>query len=112
MKLRGEARLKKALKAKRVDAGVRQEAVDFGRAVVATGATLTAAAQRLGMKPNTLHRWHQLAGEAGPRFLEVAGPVQVEGLEVVWPSGHTIRVGGGNVQAVFMALEATCCRQG
>ncbi len=113
MKLKTETRLKRALRAKKFDAGLRQDTVEFARAAVATGKTLTEAALRLGMKPNTLHRWHQRAPKnervAAVDFVEVAVGASPDGLEVVWPTGHVIRVGAGDLKAVFMALEATCC---
>lgn len=117
MKLEAEARLKKALRSRRFNAGLRQETVEFARAAVAVGETLTGAARRLGMKPNTLHRWHQQAGKtkapAAVDFVEVVGAAAAtEGLEVVWPTGHVIRVSAGDLKSVFMALEATCCPRG
>ena len=117
MKLEAEARLKQALRSSRFDAGLRQETVEFARAAVAAGETLSWAARRVGMRPNTLHRWHQQAGkrkEPAPiDFVEVAGgAAATEGLEVVWPTGHVIRLGAGDLKTVFMALEATCCPRG
>lgn len=113
MRLKTEARLKKALRSKKVDASLRQDTVEFARAAVAGGKTLTAAAQRLGMKPNTLHRWHQRAPKSqGPAvidFVEVAQQQSAADLEVMWPTGHVIRLGAGDLKTVFMALEATCC---
>jgi hypothetical protein len=114
--LKPEARLKKALQSKKFDAGLREAAVEYGRAAVAAGETLAEAARRLGMKPNTLHRWHQRVGKTkAPKrvdFVEVAGEASGEGFEVVWPTGHLIRVGAGDLKIVFMALEATCCPRG
>lgn len=117
MNLETEARLKRALRSRRLNAGLRQETVEFARSAVAAGETLTWAARRLGMRPNTLHRWHQQAGKSkAPAvidFVEVAGTAAAtEGLEVVWPTGHMIRVCGGDLKTVFMALEATCCPRG
>ncbi len=113
MKLKTEARLKRALRSKRFDAGLRQDTVEFARAAVATGKSLTETALQLGMKPNTLHRWHQRApkneGVAAMNFVEVATGASADGLEVVWPTGHVIRLGAGDLKTVFMALEATCC---
>jgi hypothetical protein len=114
--LKTEATLKRALRSKKADAGLRQDTVEFARAAVAAGKTLTAAAQRLGMKPNTLHRWHQrVPKRKAPTvadFVEVAGVASAAEFEVVWPTGHMIRVGAGDLNTVFMALEATCCPRG
>ena len=115
MKLKNEARLKKALQSKQFDAGLRRAAVEFSREAEAAGETETDAARRLGMKPNTLQRWRQRAGETAPpavNFIEVEGTALVEELEVVWPTGHLIRVGTGDLKSVFLALEATCCPRG
>jgi hypothetical protein len=116
MKLKTEARLKRALRSKKFDVGLRQDTVEFARAAVTTGKTLTEAALRLGMKPNTLHRWHQRAAKneraSAIDFVEVAAGTPADGLEVVWPTGHVIRVGVGDLKTVFMALEATCCPRG
>ena len=113
MKTKTEAELKRALRAKEFDEALREETVKFSQAAVAAGETLSAIAARLGMKPNTLHRWHQRARSAktpAVNFVEVEGvPPSTDGLEVVWPTGHLIRVGAGNLKSVFMALEATCC---
>ena len=115
MKHKMEAELKKALRAKKFDAVLRQRAVEFSREAAASGATVTDTALRLGMKPNTLHRWHQEAGKTKApaiNFVEVAGAPSAEGLEVVWPTGHLVRMGAGDLKAVFSALEATCCPRG
>ena len=115
MKVMTEEELKKALRAKKLDAGLRQKAVEFARAAVAGGATVTGTAARLGMKANTLHRWHQRAAKAklsAVKFIEVAGVPAAEGLEVVWPTGHLVRMSAGDLKSVFMALEATCCPRG
>lgn len=112
MKFKTEAKLKKALLAKKFDAGLRQETVEFSREAAAAGETTTHTALRLGMKPNTLHRWHQRAGKVEKpaiNFVEVEGASSTEGLEVVWPTGHLVRMGTGDLKAVFFALEATCC---
>ncbi len=45
MKLKTETRLKRALRAKKFDAGLRQDTVEFARAAVATGKTLTVSVQ-------------------------------------------------------------------
>lgn len=115
MKLKTEAKLKSALQAKKFDAGLRQETVEFSRERAAAGETVTDTAARLGMKPNTLHRWRQRAGKAevpAINFVEVEGAPSVDGLEVVWPTGHVIRMGAGDLKSVFLALEATCCPRG
>ena len=112
MKFKTEATLKKALRSKRFDAGLRREAVEFSREAEAAGQTATDTARRLGMKPNTLQRWRQRAGKAEApaiNFVEVKGTALAEELEVVWPTGHLIRVGRGDLKSVFLALEATCC---
>jgi hypothetical protein len=112
VKIKTEAELKRALQAKEFDEVLRQETVKYSQAAAAAGETVTAVAARLGMKPNTLHRWHQRARKAeSPAidFVEVEGARSGEGLEVVWPTGHLIRLGSGNLKAVFLALEATCC---
>jgi hypothetical protein len=112
-KLKTEAALKRALRSKKYDPGLRQDTVEFARAAVAAGQTLTGSAVRLGMKPNTLHRWHQRVPKskvpAVADFVEVAAVGSAAQLEVVWPTGHVIRVGAGDLKTVFMALEATCC---
>ena len=115
MKRKTELKLKRALRARKFDAGLRQRAVEFSRDAAASGETVADTARRLGMKPNTLHRWHQRAGKAEApaiNFVEVAGAPSAEGLEVVWPTGHLVRMGGGDLKSVFMALEATCCPRG
>ena len=112
MKIKMEAELKKALRAKKFDKALRQETVKFSQSAAAAGETMTAVAARLGMKPNTLHRWRQLARKAEApaiNFVEFEGVPSAEGLEVVWPTGHLIRMGAGNLKSVFLALEATCC---
>lgn len=51
--------------------------------------------------------------EGAGRLLHASPPCcAVEGLEVVWPTGHVIRMGAGYLKAVFLALEATCCPRG
>ena len=120
MKLKTEAELKKALQTGKFNSGLREATVKFSHEAAATrGETMTETALRLGMKPNTLHRWLQRAragkGEAvSVNFIEVegAGARSTEGVEVVWPSGHLVRMGAGDVKAVFAALEAVCCRRG
>lgn len=114
MKLKTEARLRKALQSRKLDAALRQEAVEFAWAAVAAGETLTLAARRLGMRPNTLHRWHQRARKKSTAvdFVEVEGAPADVGLEVVWPTGHLVRMGAGDLKSVFLALEATCCPRG
>ena len=112
MKFKTEAKLKRALLAKKYDAGLRRETVEFSREAAAAGETMTDTALRLGMKPNTLHRWHQRAGRAEApsiNFVEIEGAPVADGLEVVWPTGHVIRMGAGDLKSVFLALEATCC---
>lgn len=112
MKLKTETELKKALQAKTFDDVLREETVKFSQAATAAGETVTAIAARLGMKPNTLHRWHQRARKVEApaiNFVEVEGASSAEVLEVVWPTGHLIRLGTGDLKAVFLALEATCC---
>ena len=64
MRLKTEVELKRALRAKKFDAELRQQAVEFSRKAGASGESMTDTALRLGMKPNTLHRWHQRAGKA------------------------------------------------
>jgi|CXWL01.1.fsa_nt_gi hypothetical protein len=115
MKLKAEAKLKRALAAGRFDARLRQRALEFSREAAASGETVAGTARRLGMKPNTLHRWHQRAGTASAsaiKFVEVAGVPSTEALEVVWPTGHLVRMGAGDLKSVFTALEATCCPRG
>ena len=115
MKLKIEAKLKRALRAKKFDAALRREAVEFSREAATAGSTVTDTALRLGMKPNTLQRWHQRAGTVkvpAINFVEVEGAPSVEELEVVWPTGHLIRMGTGDLKSVFVALEATCCPRG
>ena len=116
MKFKTEAELKRALLAKKFDAGLREETVRFSHEAAATsGETMTDTALRLGMKPNTLHRWRQRSGKAvapAVNFIEVEGARSTEGLEVVWPTGHLVRMGAGDVKSVFLALEAACCPRG
>jgi transposase-like protein len=113
MKLKLKARLKKAHRSRNYSGGLRQATVQFARAAVASGSTLTEVALELGMKPNTLHRWHQRAAEGKPQgaieFVEVTGVPTGDVVEVVWPTGHLVRLGGANLKSVFQALEATCC---
>lgn len=112
MKSKTEAKLKKALGLKQFDEGLREETVAFSLEAEAVGETATDTARRLGMKPNTLQRWRQRARKApvpAVRFVEVEAVPLAEGLEVVWPTGHLIRVGTADLKAVFSALEATCC---
>ncbi len=116
MKLKTAAGLKKALRAGRFNAELRRRTVEYSReATAASGETMTDTALRLGMKPNTLHRWHQRAGRGEApalNFVEVDGSPSTEGLEVVWPTGHLVRMGAGDLKSVFLALEATCCPRG
>lgn len=116
MKVKTEAELKKALQTGKFDSGLREATVKFSHEAAATrGETMTETALRLGMKPNTLHRWRQRAGKGeavAVNFIEVEDARPTEGLEVVWPSGHLVRMGAGDVKAVFAALEAVCCRRG
>jgi hypothetical protein len=116
MKTQTAMRLKAVLGgAKRVDAALRRETVAFCRAAQEAGDTVAETARLLGMKPNTLQRWNQLARRSkvpkvrkGINFVEIVEPV-FEGLDVVWPSGHVVRIGSGDLRVVFSALEATCC---
>lgn len=117
MRSETEAKLKKALRAK-VDESLRRQVVEFSNQVDA-GDSATQTALRLGMKPNTLNRWRQRARKARPElaavtFVEVAAPPPAEEVEVVWPSGHLVRMSAGaaDLRSLFLALEATCCRQG
>ena len=115
MKLKNEARLKKALQLGQFDAGLRRAAVEFSLEAEAVGETATDAALRLGMKPNTLQRWRPRARTtAAPpvSFVEVEAVPLAEELEVVWPTGHLIRLGASDLKSVFLALEATCCPRG
>ncbi len=114
MKFKTQAKLKKALSSKPFAAGLRREAVEFSREAEATGETTTDTARRLGMKPNTLQRWRQRARKGAPAvsFVEVEAVALTERVEVVWPTGHLIRVGVGDLRVVFSALEATCCPRG
>jgi hypothetical protein len=111
VKSKTAAKLKKALSTKQFDAGLREETVAFSLEAETVGETATDTARRLGMKPNTLQRWRQRARKTAPAvsFVEVEAVPLFEGLEVVWPTGHLIRVGTGDLKSVFSALEATCC---
>lgn len=112
MKSKTEAKLKKALSTKQFDAGLRQETVEFSLDAEAVGETATDTARRLGLKPNTLQRWRQRARKDAAlavSFVEVEAAPLSERLEVVWPTGHLVRVGTGDLKSVFAALEATCC---
>jgi len=111
-----EAKLKKALRAK-ADESLRRRVVEFSNQVGA-GESQTETALRLGMKPNTLHRWRQRARKARPaavEFVEVTAQPLVEDVEVVWPSGHLVRMNAGaagDLRSLFSAVEAACCRRG
>ena len=112
MKSKTAAKLKKALNSKEFDGGLRKEVVEFSLKAEAAGETATDTARRLGMKPNTLQRWRQRARKAtvsAVGFVEVEAMPLSERLEVVWPTGHLIRVGTGDLKSVFSALEAACC---
>lgn len=119
MRSQEEAKLKKALRAK-VDENLRRRVVEFSNQAW-RGESATETALRLGMKPNTLHRWRQRArkvratavGAVG--FVEVTAESPGEEVEVVWPSGHLVRMSAGaagDLKSLFSAVEATCCRRG
>jgi transposase-like protein len=115
MKNKRETELRAALQGTRADESLRRRVVEYSREAALSGATVTSTALRLGMKPNTLHRWHQQAGRADGStvgFVEVVGAVASESVEVVWPTGHVVRVGAGDLKTVFVALEAACCPRG
>ena len=115
MRIDTEAKLRKALSLRQFDVVLRQEAVEFSREAEAAGETATDTARRLGMKPNTLQRWRQRARKAEAptiNFVEVKPTALAEGLEVVWPTGHLIRMDTGDLKSVFLALEAACCPRG
>lgn len=97
---------------KQFNAVLRREAVEFSLEAEVAGQTASDTARRLGMKPNTLLRWRQHARKVEApiiNFVEVKPTALAEGLEVVWPTGHLIRMGTGDLKSVFQALEAACC---